>query len=252
VTLLYSRFRWAELKLARFLSNKSRMRYSEDVTKALDKLMNEVGDPNLDKVYDEIYDTNTQVESTSRAIATRAYQWMMCAQRPLRITELADAASAYQSEESKRETNAESILEICSNFIIADSSNIAQFAHLSVREYLEERKTDGIKEYSQEQAHNLVAETCLAYLLNPPTPISDIEDFQDALPEYSVLFWDLHWERASENRGLSLLGELFAEFLAQDKVGSPLIDWIIVLPSAAESMPWNQYRTGRMKWYGCC
>lgn len=67
---------------------------------------------------------NTKSESKSRAIAMLCFDWMLCSQIPLFLTELATVADAWY------------ILRFCSNFIISDSSEIAQFAQLSVREYL--------------------------------------------------------------------------------------------------------------------
>jgi ankyrin repeat protein len=237
------RFRWAELQLAKFFGPNSCMDLSEDVKDALEKLEKEVGDPDLNKVYSEIYNMNTKSKSNSRAIAIKAFKWMMCAQRPLQIIELAEAVSADERESLKREINDEYILKICSNFIIADASNIAQFAHLSVREYLESRESDGVRKYSQEQAHKQVAETCLAYLTHPLTPISSIRYFRFGLPSYSVLYWTTHWEKACENRGSGCLGQLFAQFLAEDKADSSLIDWVQVLARAVESLSWEQFST---------
>ena len=74
------------------------MSNSEDVREALDRLKNEVKDLNLDKVYSEIYDMNIKAASKSRAIAMRAFHCMICAQRPLSVTELAIVEAAGQSE----------------------------------------------------------------------------------------------------------------------------------------------------------
>ena len=217
----------------KFLSDHSGLSNSEDVEEALNRLSNEVGDPDLDKVYSEIYEMNTRAASKSRAIAVRAFHWMMCTQRPLSITELAAGAVTGQSERMKMEGDDEYILKICGNFIVADTSKIAEFAHLSVREYLQKREIDGIREYAQERSHNLVAQTCLLYLLDPPIPLSNIDQFDDSLLGYSVVYWAFHWEQASERRGPSSLGKLYMEFIPYTKSSSLFIDWIDVLPNAA-------------------
>ena len=201
--------------------------------------MNEVGDPDLDKVYSEIYDMNTKAGTKSRAIATRAFHWMMCAQRPLSVPELAAVAAADQSETMKKEVNDKYILKICSNFIIADSSLIAQFAHLSVREYLQHREINGIKEYSSERSHNPVAETCLTCLLDLPLPLSSIEKFDDTPLGYSVLYWASHWQQAFENRGSSSLGKIYAEFIPGKRITALFTDWLEILPKASEHRPLN-------------
>jgi len=222
------------------------MDHPKDVSNRLDKLEKETGDPDLDKVYAEIYDMNTKPETESRTIATRAFKWMMCTERPLRITELAEAASVHNDGTKDKVVDEEFILKICSNLIVADASKIAQFAHLSVREYLEKRKTGDIKEYSPEQAHAQAAVTCLAYLHTHPH-ISDINEFKFGLPGYSVLYWAMHWEMASENRRSGHLGQLYAKFWAKGDVKSPMIDWVKALPRGERSLPWDQRSKERLE-----
>lgn len=106
----------------------------------------------LDTAYEEIYDYNTEPDSSSREFVAKALKWMMCAQRPLSITELAEAVSIDENE-IQEEISGEILLLICSNFIIADKSRVAQFAHPSVPEYLGRRKINKIKEFSIEEAH---------------------------------------------------------------------------------------------------
>ena len=117
----------------------------------------------LDKAYEEIFDYNTEPGSASRAFAAKALKWMLCAQRPLSITELAEAVSISENE-AQDEISEETLLLICSNFIVADESRVAQFAHLSVPEYLGRREIDSIKEYSLEEAHIQAVMTCLTCL----------------------------------------------------------------------------------------
>jgi len=140
----------------------------------------------------------------------------------------------------KRKVNDEYVLKICSKFIIADTSKIAHFAHLSIREYLQKRVVDRMKEYFQEQSHNPVAETCLSYLMDPLIPLNDIDEFDNTPLGYSVLYWAFHWQTAFENKGPSFLGKVYAEFIPGTKVGSPFIDWINVLPVAI-SGSWNSH-----------
>jgi ankyrin repeat protein len=216
------------------------MSHSKDVINKLDKLEKETGDPDLDKVYAEIYDMNTKPETEGRIIATRAFKWMMCTARPLEIIELAEAVSVGIDGIQDPEVDEEFILKSCSNFIIADASRTAQFAHLSVREYLEKRETGDIKEYSPEQAHTQAAVTCLAYVNTQPH-ISGLENFEFGLHGYSVLYWAMHWEMVSENRRRSgHLGELHAKFLAKGDVKSPMMNWVKALSEGEISLPWDQ------------
>lgn len=208
--------------------------------------MNEVGDPDLEKVYSEIYDMNTKAESRSRAIATSAFHWMLCSQRPLPLAQLAIVAAAGQSERMKRETDEGYILKVCSNFIISDTSEIAQFAHLSVREYLQKRQRDGKQEFPQAKSHQLLAETCLGYLLTPILLI-DADDSLDlhaystihwdsshhvvnesrkSLHDYATLHWAFHWQEAVNNRGSNSLGKLYSRFIRDTQAGTPFAIWI--------------------------
>jgi Ankyrin repeats (3 copies)/Ankyrin repeats (many copies) len=241
----YSRFRWAELQLAAFFGPNSRIHHPTEVIHKLDKLEKETGVPKLDEVYAEIYEANTIPEDVCRITATRAFKWMMCAERPLHITELAEAASFDNDGTKDKVVDEEFILKICSNFIIADESRMARFAHLSVREYLEKRKTGDVKEYSSEQAHTQAAVTCLLCLLNH-RPISGINDFNFGLPGYSVLYWATHWEMASDNRS-GHLGRLYIKFWAKGDVKSPFIDWIKALPQGEKYLGWTQQAKTRLR-----
>jgi hypothetical protein len=55
------------------------------------------------------------------------------------------------------------LLTLCSNFVIVDSKNFVQLAHLSVREYLEGKSVEGCFIYSPEKIHAQAAIICIAY-----------------------------------------------------------------------------------------
>ena len=55
----------------------------------------------LDTTYEEIYDYNTEPGSSSREFAAKALKWMLCAQRPLSITELAEAVGSTSPFEER-------------------------------------------------------------------------------------------------------------------------------------------------------
>ena len=160
----------------------------------------------LDKAYEGIYDDNTEPGSPSRTVAEKALKWMICAQRPLSITELAEAVSISESE-ARDKVSEKTLLLICSNFIIADKSRVAQFAHLSVPEYLGRRGTDDVKEYSLEQAHIQAVMTSLTCLKCYQAGFRDLQAdirphckdgvWKDRLEDkniysYSILYWAYH------------------------------------------------------------
>lgn len=166
-----------KLQLEVFFGLQARLKHEKDVIKKLDMLENKDGSRKsnmLDQVYDEIYNNNTDEDSWSQTAATRAFKWMMCAQRSLSVWELAEAAS-MNDDETKDSLTSNGLLQICSNFIISDESGIAQFSHDSVREYLERREIDNDKEYSSEKAHIQAALTCLICLSDPRNPLCEVK-----------------------------------------------------------------------------
>ena len=58
------------------------------------------------------------------------------------------------------------ILRLCSNFIIEGRDGTVQFAHLSVREFLEEKRIDGILQFSIAESNAQVTETCLNFWMS--------------------------------------------------------------------------------------
>lgn len=121
-----------KLQLKLFFGSKSRLKHEEDVIKKLDTLERDGSQTsnNLDEVYDILND-NTEGGSPSRDVAARALKWMICAERPLLIMELSEAASINDNE-TNHEITGDYILQICSNFVISDESKTARFAHVSV------------------------------------------------------------------------------------------------------------------------
>jgi hypothetical protein len=205
-----SRFRWTELQLDLFFSPKSPFRLTRDAEAKLDKLDKELGLPELDSAYEEVYNMNTP-HPGDRNMAIKAYKWMLCAQITLHIDELTKAVS-FDGANLDPEINAKYILEICSNLIITEiPSGIVRFAHLSVREYLEKRVVYTAKEFSSIEAHTQATETCLAYMNH-----SRLKDFntRDRFARYVVLYLATHHEMSFENRTREgCLRTLFNEFL---------------------------------------
>ena len=159
-----SRFRWAELQLALFFSSKSRLRHSKDVETKIQALERRTGLPELDSVYREIYEMNTGEGSESRAVAVRAFKWILSAYEPLELSELSYAAALRDDGVPDPEVNNDFVLDVCSNFVTIDTFHHAQFAHSSVRDFLEDLDSDNWKVYSDTSVNIQAAKTCLVYL----------------------------------------------------------------------------------------
>ena len=242
------RFIWVKLRLELFFGRQSRIRLPADVRRKLDMLKKGDGSVKaimLDKAYEEIYDYNTEPGSVSRDFAAKALKWMLCAQRPLSITELAEAVSVDENE-TQDEISEETLLLICSNFIVADESRIAQFAHLSVPEYLERRENDSIKEYSFEEAHTQAVRTCLTclrcYQAGSRNWRADIRScwnyglreeslVDETVYSYSIVYWADHMAAISSHNRARFLQLLF------DKI---VIYWLELISIPRHEIPYIQ------------
>ena len=179
---IYFRFRWAELQLALFFSSKSRLRHSNDVETKLQALEKKTGLPELDLVYREIYEMNTSKGSESRAVAVRAFKWILSAYEPLELSELSYAVALQDDGNPDPEVNNDFVLDVCSNFVTIDPFYHAQFVHASVRDFLEDLTFDDSEVFSDISVNIQAAKTCLVYLTSSmflSAPESDL----DSAPE---------------------------------------------------------------------
>ena len=159
------RFRWAELQLAIFLDEDTPFRLAEDVISELDRLEEEVGLPDLDLVYDEIYQKNTRVGTHDRENVKRTFSFLLYSFVNWNIHDLANAISLGLDGTLNLAIDASYVLDICSNFIVVDHSDYVQFAHLSVSEYLKRGRSAIL--FCDMDAHAQIAEVCLAYVISP-------------------------------------------------------------------------------------
>ena len=220
-----------KLQLDLFLGPRSRLRHQKDVIQKLNQLEGDDGSQKLEELnqaYEEIYENNTEEGSESRIFAVRALKWMVCALRPLLITELAEAASINDNETTDNLTP-DGLLQICSNFIISDESGIAQFPHESVREYLERREIRKIKEYSLEQAHIQAAVTCLICVSNRQNRMMAIGEIEHGIHGYSIICWTEHMATVTPQNRSDLLQNLYHRFLSKFDNYYSITDWLKIL-----------------------
>ena len=147
------------------MDENSPFRLAEDVISKLDRLDEEVGLPDLDLVYDEIYQKNTRVGTLDRENVIKTFTFLLYSFVEWNIHDLATAISLNVKGELNLAIDASYVLDICSNFLVVDHSDYVRFAHLSVPEYL---KGDGSAiVFSDMDAHAQIAEVCLAYVMSP-------------------------------------------------------------------------------------
>ena len=244
--LLLFRFRWAELQLALFFSPKSRLRHSKDVETKLRALERKTGLPELNLVYREIYDMNTDEGSESRAVAVRAFKWILAAYTPLELAELRYAAAIRDDGVLDHEVNNDFVLDVCSNFVTVDTSDHPQFVHASVREFLEDLEIDDSRVYSERLAHTQAAKTCLGYLTSSMFLSAPENELDRGFPAYVRDFWTSHCEACKDNRKEDkVLRTFLVDFLSLEEVHPGFLRWhkCVTLYSTSEDFQWNRQRT---------
>lgn len=161
----------------------------------------------LDETYDRIL---LGIARERQEYARRLFQCLAVSFRPLRVEELAevvaiqfDAPGALPNYDAnwRPENSEEAVLSSCSSlitFVDVDGSQVVQFSHFSVKEYLfSERLADAEKGLSQFHilpclAHTTLAQTSLSVLLalDDQVDAESIKNFPLAL--YAARFWVDH------------------------------------------------------------
>ncbi|KAI9653168.1 MAG: hypothetical protein M1821_007708 [Bathelium mastoideum] len=195
-------FRWASMQLQYICQ----FDVDGDVRKNLGRLP-----PDLNTLYAEIYDFLSKRPGEIKAtLFKNALRWLLCAQRRLRADEFLCAISMnVQSQDPTVLVSKELVLKICNNFVVFDSQlDTFRFAHLSVREFLEQRP-----DYSSSNTNALAAEICLWTVLSTnKNSVADRSLLSQGLPknitpsvtgnfcEYADIYWPVHCQAAGESR----------------------------------------------------
>jgi len=168
-------------------------------------------------------------------IGLRALTWLLYCNRPLRLSHLATAAvinpeCAFSKDQRLDED--EKIFDVCRSLIYINlKTDVVEFSHISVREFLVSSKlSDGSENpyyRSVAEGNALLMRACFMYLASPPLiPIvshlhiqleSDLltqlrEKFRDPFTFYAVYQWPAH----AQLLGPSDLTPHSVEFLTGD------------------------------------
>ena len=154
------------------------------------------------------------------------------------ITELAKAVSYDENGPLVAEITPDHILKICSNFLLADTSQVVQFCHLSAREFLEKRQTNSILDYSCDLAHAQAAISSLALLnrndiiISPTPELNFTQKPGNFVPkrnfsEYARDFVMFHIKMSGENRKQHPLESMLQSFFSRRplEARSPFLNW---------------------------
>lgn len=170
----------------------------------------------LAELYKDILNTiNDQESEADRQFAQNAFSWLLCGREQL-TTEDFLAAVSVTKHRSGCPIEKDQLLQICSNLIVFDSTaKTFRFAHLTVREFLEDQET-----YNLASAGALVAEACLLNLINMSPEISSRAPFV----RYSCLFWAEHVKKVA-CQPQSHLHDSLCKFLADEHAQSCFYFW---------------------------
>lgn len=179
---------------------------------------------------------NAPPDTVDLIVAQRVYKWMLYAKRNLELKELREAVSIEVDgahDPFTQRVTEDYIMKICANFIICSEKleggkicKIAQFAHSSVKYYLE-----SLDEYSKGKGNGQVAESCISYLGQVDRRTIEHAYLDDGFPNYALAYWPLHLREACANGYPMPIIELSRRF-SDERLGK----WIKMLHNVAMNL----------------
>lgn len=172
-----------------------RVKTEANVHYALDHLPQELG-----KSYDVVISQIMQAEHPNPLLASRTLKWLLCSRRALSSRTLPQAIGVNNAGHPLLSND--EILSICFNLVVYNKEmDKFQFAHLSVREYLESQPG-----YSAEDTNLMAAEACLTCILSES---QDRPEFR----YHALDLWGNYARLVPSASREGALGELLVDFL---------------------------------------
>lgn len=206
------------------------MKLDVDVRSALGKLPKA-----LASIYDKIHNEVLDVESTSCLVAKKVLTWLLCAQRPLTTKELIVVTSSELEAHDLQLTRTD-VLNLCCNLVIWDAKfDVFRFAHLSVREYLENRM-----DYASSCLHRIAVKDCLKFCKIKYQDIVDRgrgENSSSIFLDYAATYWVVHYSKIplDERRGM-LNSEVVEFFFDGNQTNWIFTEWTKDATAIAQSL----------------
>ncbi|ORY03559.1 hypothetical protein BCR34DRAFT_617742 [Clohesyomyces aquaticus] len=154
----------------------------------------------------------------------KVFKWLLAAQEQLHCLQFLIAVS--NSGQVRDMLTKDQLLHLCSNLVIHDPVlDVFRFAHLSVREFLQD-----LPAFSTGAVNGILAETCLLTLLSANRNTSEadarivLDDVTFDKPvrrilwKYSHRYWDKHCQQSLEPRRCGRLQRLLLQFLSASPV----------------------------------
>ncbi|KAI9654256.1 MAG: hypothetical protein M1829_000950 [Trizodia sp. TS-e1964] len=202
-------FRWVDLQIQN-LCDPDRIKHESDVYLELGRLPE-----SLKSLYDIVFEKLMRSAFASRVTAQKTMKWLLGAKRPLNTQELI-AAISVGSKGCTMDISTGQLLDMCCNLIVLDAElDMFRFAHLSVREYLEESRP----EFTELEINQLLTERCIdSYLLisqskqlsmGNNTALKHIR----TLEPYATQYWPVHYQSIERKELHHQLKEKVRDFL---------------------------------------
>ncbi|KAI1129531.1 hypothetical protein F5Y10DRAFT_264070 [Nemania abortiva] len=199
-------FRWASLQLAALCD----LVTDKAILERLGRLP-----PTLGELYQETLNKIQQYSAKAdRVYAENALAWLLCSRKRLNSYQFLVAVST--TDRLSEPLTKDQVLRLCCNLVIFDSTiDGFRFAHLSVREFLEDQSA-----YCISTINSIAARFCLTTLLTCNTTVQ-----RSGLRSYASFYWAPHCEDAADQRESGPLQTLLGEFLFNTTPQSPFNAW---------------------------
>ena len=175
------RFLWVSLQIEN-LCDSRRIKVEGDLVDELARLPRSLAD-----MYSLLLGNISQIEQRGRTLAETVLKWLLCTKDAgSRVT---IAACSETTSTERGSLSIPDILDVCSTLVVYDEAlNRFQFAHLSIREFLESQPG-----YAPSEANRFVLERTLQTLIDEQSP-------QDPFRSYAILNWVFHYNRLEERQ----------------------------------------------------
>lgn len=219
-------FRWAALQVES-LCDPEYVHSEEDVSELLRTIPE-----TLEATYTEILAKFQRYQTFSREAILNGLKLLMCAEYPMRITEVLGAVTILSGTGCTK-FDEDDFIRMAHSLIVVDrQSKSFRFAHLSVREYLE-----GHPDFSAESTHAVAAEACLkvfiddkdsdvalrAERLEGATNVLDI--VRGYFHSYALTHLGRHCKKSGAKRHQGQLQRMLSYFLVDEQGRSAFRQW---------------------------
>ncbi|KAF8954322.1 hypothetical protein BDZ97DRAFT_490998 [Flammula alnicola] len=170
----------------------------------------------LDETYKRILET---IDTDYIGDTTVFLQWLAFSKRPMKVTEIAEAATVdLESEDgpvykaARRYQDPQGVLLRCSS-LVTESQGTIKLSHFSVKEYLLSVDVETNFSISEKDAHSTITQISVAYLLQFDSfePLTDAMLHHSPLAQYAAEYWISHVAPGDVGTpGISLIMKLWS------------------------------------------